>query len=258
MARSDSLAIPGVEALLCERCGYVLDGLDDDVACPECGKAIRESMPRRRVGTPWQQRRGFDDWVLTVWLVMRHPRGVWERVQVRSETWWRVRAFNLVSINCLVAAMVPGALTMVLGPPGHDQGAAAALVLLGPILFFPILWGATWMEVRGIRFFGKQRGWRVDKDVAWAVCSHASCAWWVAGVGVYVAMRLHEWLDPLIDKLLATPLGALLPVNPLVPAVWWLGKAAIGFVAGMLVFESIVYFGVRSMRFANRGTGKDA
>lgn len=235
-----------------------MDGLDDDGACPECGKPIRESVPRRRVGTPWQQRWGFDDWVLTVWLVMRHPRGVWERVQVRSETWWRVRAFNLVSINCLVAAMVPGVLMLAPGVGGRDDGAAVALVLLGPILFFPILWGATWMEVRGIRFFGKQRGWRVDKDVAWAVCSHASCAWWVAGVGVYVAMRLHTWLDPLIDKLLATPLGALLPVNPLVPAVWWLGKAAVGFVAGMLVFESIVYFGVRSMRFANRGAGKDA
>jgi hypothetical protein len=34
--------------LLCERCGYVLEGLDERGACPECGQPIAESLPSRR------------------------------------------------------------------------------------------------------------------------------------------------------------------------------------------------------------------
>ncbi|MEZ6318065.1 MAG: hypothetical protein R3B49_04810 [Phycisphaerales bacterium] len=43
--------------VLCERCGYVVEGLDPAGACPECGKPIAESLPERRVGTPWQRAR---------------------------------------------------------------------------------------------------------------------------------------------------------------------------------------------------------
>ena len=252
------------ETLLCERCGYVIDGLSSDgggdAACPECGTAIAASLPSRRVGTPWQRRPGLAAWAQTAGHVLRRPVGVWSAVQVQSPTWRRMRAFNLVSINCLVAALTPAALALLLGlAAAGGRRAAMGLALLGLIVFFPALWGATWLEARGIRFFGLRRGWRVDKDVAWAVCSHASFGWIFAGAGVYAALAMRRVLDPLLGLLLATPAGMLLPVGPLLAGAGWVAKACVGFVLGMLVFETIVYFGVRAMRFANGHTaGQDS
>ena len=33
----------------------MIEGLDTQGHCPECGKPIAESLPERRIGTPWQQ-----------------------------------------------------------------------------------------------------------------------------------------------------------------------------------------------------------
>jgi hypothetical protein len=45
--------VPEMADLLCEGCGYVLNGLPHDGRCPECGKAIAESLGRQRVGPAW-------------------------------------------------------------------------------------------------------------------------------------------------------------------------------------------------------------
>jgi hypothetical protein len=40
--------------LLCEACGYVLNGLPPSGRCPECGKLISESIGADRVPPPWE------------------------------------------------------------------------------------------------------------------------------------------------------------------------------------------------------------
>src|SRR5213075_1044888 len=38
-------AIPEETALLCEKCGYMLNGIPTDSLCPECASPIAESLP---------------------------------------------------------------------------------------------------------------------------------------------------------------------------------------------------------------------
>jgi hypothetical protein len=56
-------------ALLCEECGYEIGGLAREGACPECGGPIENSLPERRHGSPWQQRR-------SLWALVRTNVGV--------------------------------------------------------------------------------------------------------------------------------------------------------------------------------------
>jgi hypothetical protein len=90
-------------------------------------------------------------------------------------------------------------------------------------------------------FFGRRRGWRVTPTVAWAVCGHASVGWVVAGC--LVAAGLHA--ASLAAR--GRPAGPALLARDIVIA--WAPLA--GFFAGMLVFETLVYLGVRRLRFAN-------
>lgn len=94
---------------------------------------------------------------------------------------------------------------------------------------FWVLWVLTQIEWLGIRLIGRQRQWRITKDVAASVCAHASIGWIGAGVlGVlgFQAGLLADW-----ERAIAFGL--------------------IGVGAGLLVFETCVYLGIRACRFAN-------
>ncbi|MCA9283801.1 MAG: hypothetical protein KDA22_01200, partial [Phycisphaerales bacterium] len=158
------------DLLLCENCGYDLDHTrpdtasttvaDPDAACPECGRPIASSIPDHRIGSAWQRGPSIPAWFGTLGALLRHPRRSWDQVRVEAR-----RSRLLLLTNTLLAALLAFAIACT--PPRplgravlHE--AAWAVLLAVAILFM------TWIENRGIRFFGGKRGWRISKTVAHA------------------------------------------------------------------------------------------
>jgi hypothetical protein len=238
MARHDRLEIDS--ALLCEQCGYPLAGLDRSGACPECGVAVSRSLPAHRSGSPWQRTPSFPSWVHTVALVLQRPRACWSDIRVESG---RSKAL------ALVCAVVAGFLALCPAATLHWRAGATmdaiALLLYGAVGGGAMLFVLTWIERVGIVFFGRRRGWRTTKRVAWAVCGHASVGWLVCGAIVSFAwglgvVRGGVWMRDLQIK--GVVFATLTPSSLVVVGA---------FILGMLVFETLVYLGFRSMRYAN-------
>ena len=92
---------------------------------------------------------------------------------------------------------------------------------------------AIFIEIAGIRFIGGRRDFRITSDIARTICAHASPGWIVGMVsvtGVAAAFR---------------------PINPRNVDAFQIAFLASAFI-GLLAFETLVFIGMRRMKFANR------
>ncbi len=237
--------------LLCEACGYSIEGLPSGANCPECGTSAASSMPEGRPGSPWQQRRGLIPFLKTNWLVLRRPRQLFRdvRLDVRSGA-------SLLAINLLVAAtaiLAPWSGVLLDDPIRALRGAHAARFLRTALLVVPaqvlaiaaVLLLLTGIEWAGIQFFARRRGARLCRLAAWQVVAHASIGWVVAAMCVFLTLvfRLNLSFFDVFPRLAALA-GLSSVASALIPVA--------GAVAGLLVFESLVAIGVHRCRFANR------
>src|SRR5690606_15252630 len=84
-----------------------LEGLGADGACPECGRAIAESLPGRRRGTPAQRSASLGALARTVRLAVRSvrsPRVLWDDARVGDGADGRIKGLLLMFAAVLVAA----------------------------------------------------------------------------------------------------------------------------------------------------------
>lgn len=233
---------PQPDWLLCERCGYRLDGLDRDDPCPECGRPIASSLPANRAGSAWQRRASLVSWLTTNWRTLRRPWARWDEVRVSRE--WGLLLAN---------AMVVGALFAIFFGDSLDEGARSpAAALLRSVWVFAVPFGAaiiglSLIEGLGLRVLGARHGWRVTRHTSGAIVAHASIGWLLAVpvmAAEYVYFRSLSWQ------------GAMAWVYA---PWWWMALAyAAGPLAGLVGFEFLAWLGWRRMKFANRpGVGME-
>jgi len=228
--------------LLCERCGYVLEGLDERGACPECGQKIAESLPSRRMGTPFQIAPGWRGFVKQCAMLLRQPKELFGRMEVvnNSNPLLFVWATGLAALS-LIAPI--GAIAVF---DNDDIELRIAAVLMPLVLWMPALFAfmfLVWLERIGVVFFSRKRGWRVSKPLAQAICANAAPGWIAAGVLMHLGLGLMLLIHRVMYDF---------------PRTWWpwvetaaAAMPVLGFIAGMLIFETLVYIGVRRCKYAN-------
>jgi len=225
---------PDVEAqLLCEGCGYRLEGLGSGVACPECGRLAELSDPARRAGSAWQRGMGLSGWWRTTIGLIREPRAFWERVRPDQRS-----GRDLAFINAAVTA------SLVLGIPVATRLSGELFYALLWMIAFGAVWTMTLAEQFGVRFWGNVHGGRVTKAIAWSVCGHASAGWTLGGL-----LAGGGWA---LGRALGDPRLFTIDVSWHYQDVGLaLALFVCGAVIGMFVFETLTYIGVRRMRFVN-------
>jgi hypothetical protein len=246
--------------LLCESCGYSLEGIARSGQCPECGRSIESSLPDGRTGSPWQRSRGIASWLATNWGTLRRPRERFTTLRIE-----RAGAIMLMATNCLAAAVLlvaPWSDTLIGDPARAVASQPITRKVLTYAWVFPLqvvaaaslLFVLTWVEYRGVRFFANKRRWRVSRDAAFQIGAHA-CVGWIVGALIPLMALAILFAAPagrpsLLDRMLSR--GGGLGYTSLTGGdATLLGVVFGSYILGLLVFETLVYIGVRRCRFAN-------
>jgi hypothetical protein len=247
--------------LLCEKCGYVVEGLDQAGVCPECGKPIVESLPERRVGTPWQQEPGFKSLVRTWWMTLRHPK---RTLDIQSST--HPRGLLLLTTSTASAlASVGWILPVYLPIKNPDEFPAPSMLgtipvviifALIPLFLFIIL---TIIETQGLRFFGNRKGYRVTHEMSKAITAHGSVGWLLCALGLTISALFGYAFVFIMTPQLPAPTGneILDSYNRLFtgPPSWVYTVNLLLYtliLPGFLFFEFFAYLGLRRCKYANR------
>ncbi|MBX3361419.1 MAG: hypothetical protein KF705_08290 [Phycisphaeraceae bacterium] len=225
--------------LLCERCGYVLEGLAQDGNCPECGTPIAESLPgNTRTGTDWQRSPAPHSFLTTLWRTLAQPRRTFDRLRIDARSTGSLEAWTTLLAAALFVApsFVYYALRVLFGPnPAQrsilqDAALGVAGLIGGTLIVALILSILTGIERTGIRAYGRVHRRRITYAIANSVCAHACVGWLTAAVLFSIAL------------LVARSVGSF----------WWLVLPTLALFLGLLHFEILVWLGVKRCRYANR------
>jgi predicted RNA-binding Zn-ribbon protein involved in translation (DUF1610 family) len=232
--------------LLCERCGYVIEGLDTESVCPECGKPIVESLPERRTGTPWQQCSGIRSLIQTWWKTIRHPKITIDILQLHNED-----GIQLASISILLS--VGFSVVLCVLPALIFSGIGLILMLslggmIGVCFGWLALFTLTAIEAMGLRVFGKKSGYRIDQSLSWAIVGHGCVGWVIMLFWFTIGMWSGIWYIALSELNSYRGPELLVLTLKIVALVSFL----IGVPLGFIVFESFAYLGIRRCKYANR------
>jgi hypothetical protein len=93
--------VPADTDLLCENCGYVLNGLPEEGNCPECGRPVRETTHANRHPTAWEMARGVGSFLRTSIESLLSPTAFYRRLATRG---YHRRSMEFETVHLLLAS----------------------------------------------------------------------------------------------------------------------------------------------------------
>lgn len=175
---ADSIS-PSETDLLCESCGYTLNGLSDAGNCPECGSAILHSTGDAVRSLPlWETDSGtaWSRFLITTSSVIFHPTRFYKSITTRATTGhsrWFAFVHRLISAHLFALTAYVHArwfVVDVLGITGVKRGTAPLwLMVCGfaaiPFIYFALDW-TTRLAARLTAWEASYRGYRIPHAVA--------------------------------------------------------------------------------------------
>lgn len=251
--------------LLCERCGYVIEGLSTEGACPECGKPIAESLPERRVG--WERYRpGLSGAFRATVGIIRHPIKTLDRMPIDGNAVALGRHLRRTASGTAAAGFfLLAILVQLTAATGSSQPVAGAFIV--PVIVWlivsPTLAILTAVEARGLVFLGRRRSARMDPMIARAICAHGSAGWVLASISLVGGILMVAMGTLVLDAfdLDSFDLAYIGYVSGQELFLWmaswsviWIGVVigVGGSCAGFLFFETFAWLGLRRLKYANR------
>jgi len=221
--------------LLCEVCGYVLEGSPADSNCPECGTPVERSLPANRVGTPWQRQPSAMNLFKTAVETLTSPRAMYRNCRMSYREGRRIEQVYIAIAVLSFALSFPVVGLLQLLILGHCSPGYLDIAIPIATAGWAILTLLTWIERRGIRLWGKVHRRRITPAVAATICGHAAVGWTICGL-ITGSGTLIFFARGILGYDIATLGLWLIPV---------------GAITGLLTFEILTYIGLRQCRFAN-------
>ncbi len=225
--------------LLCEKCGYVVEGLDTADPCPECGKPIEESLPIERPGTPWQQKHSIINLLRTWYRVLRHPKRTFDEMTSIEQD-----GISLTAVGLCFAIALTVIVIFIIFLFEEDEMAFGALIIttMVGVASWAITYIYAWIATYRIRVLTRKK-YRISSHAAWAIVGHAS---------------LGLCLPPIVlilNLLIAQLLSSMESLGIFILNEIYAGVASFLFLAsfpiGLIFFEALCWIGVRRCKFRN-------
>lgn len=231
------------DGVRCEGCGYALAGISRGGVCSECGLAVALSLPRKRAGTPWQQRAGIGSLVRTWWLLIVDDE-CWREMRIdrrsrrRFAGWLRVLVYGVLLVAALAFVLVESQEQV--DPAAFGFYAFLLIALMIAVEIVVRVYG-TLIDLR--LFFGSAlRSEGLEEAAHQQVREYAS-------VGILVAPLLLA--VGVVCLTLGIVLEGVTGSMTMLRVMFWIAGSigALGMVVGVVLFELAYQRGWRVMRY---------
>jgi hypothetical protein len=155
--------VPAETDLLCEQCGYTLNGLPETGNCPECGDPISNSLGHERAAAEVERDPTVRALVATTAQVITRPRAFYRTLATRRDS---MAAAHFANVHRIIAGALFG-----LAAAGHvswlaastrgieiDAGSFVVLLASAGLLSYAALRGVTalagWLSAIEARYWG--------------------------------------------------------------------------------------------------------
>jgi len=236
--------VPAESDLLCESCGYTLNGLPDDANCPECGTPLRDSAQSKRQVPAWERDRSIWNFLATSAEVTFRPTRFYQTLATRRDVGPARQFANIhwIITSILFGAAAYGHLAWYVGIGGNWAGITRVhwtFFIMLVLLTFGILRITTYIAARLTNWEASYRGLRLPLNVVLRGMYYHAAHYLPVALGAAITVYGYGWLHR----------HALVPPESITTYLYVLCAEVIVFAA--FLFHTY-WIGMRNMMYANR------